>query len=80
MIELKKPAGVPTASNHSKIWRVAHTHGVRKAYSDDPFAKINRKGTKIYFGSGWGQDSSAGAYDTYKIDLPINWYQDLSGI
>lgn len=78
MIQLKNPVGIPDNLNHAKIWRVAHTHGVRKSYSDDPFAKINRKGTKIFFGSGWGQYYPQGAYDTYRIDLPATWKQDLS--
>ena len=64
-----------------RVWRVAHTHTVRKDYSDDPFAKMNRKGTKIWFGSGWGQSYSDGAqYDVYQIDLPATWYEDLKVI
>ncbi len=78
MIELKKPAGTPAMDNHAKIWRVAHTHGVRKSYSDDPFAKINRKGTKIFFGSGWGGYYPDTAYDTYQISLPATWKSDLA--
>lgn len=62
-----------------RIWRVAHTHTVRKGYSDDPFAKINTKGTKIWFGSGWGQSiQDPGAqYDVYQINLPPTWYEDI---
>ena len=33
-----------------RIWRIAHTHTCREGYLDDPFAKINKKGTKIWFG------------------------------
>ena len=41
---------------------------------------MNRKGTKIWFGSGWGQSYSDGAqYDVYQIDLPSTWYKDLMG-
>jgi hypothetical protein len=61
-----------------RVWRVAQTHTVRKTASDDPYAKMNRKGTKIWFGSAWGQSYSDGAqYDVYQIDLPANWYSDL---
>lgn len=62
-----------------RVWRVAHSHTVRKGYSDDQFAKINRKGTKIWFGSGWGQFYSpvGSQYDVYQVNLPSTWYQDL---
>ncbi|GLI39240.1 polysaccharide deacetylase family protein [Geobacter hydrogenophilus] len=56
-----------------RVWRVAHTHTVRKSYADDPFAKINKKGTKIWFGSGWGNSFKDGQYDLYQIDLPQGW-------
>jgi len=63
-----------------RVWMIAQTHTVRKSYSDDMFAKMNRKGTKIWFGSGWGQSYSDGAqYDVYQIDLPSTWYKDLMG-
>lgn len=77
MYELTRSIPSPDFGNHAKIWRVAHTHTVRKGYADDPFAKINRKGTKIWFGSGWGQSYKEGQYDVYQIDLPPTWYQDL---
>ncbi len=64
-----------------RVWRIAHTHTLRKGYSDDSFAKLNKAGTKIWFGSGWGQSyKDPGAqYDVYQIDLPGNWYQELMG-
>jgi hypothetical protein len=62
-----------------RVWRVAHTHTVRKDYGDDSFAKINKKGTKIWFGSGWGSSHRDGQYDVYQIDLPSTWYKDLMG-
>lgn len=64
-----------------RVWRVAHTHTVRKDYGDDPFAKINKKGTKIWFGSGWGQSilDPGAQYDVYQINLPSTWYKDLMG-
>jgi hypothetical protein len=58
------------------VWRLAHTHTVYKAY-DGPFAKINKKGTKIWFSSGWGYssidiDPATGkkSYDVYQINIP----------
>jgi hypothetical protein len=63
-----------------RVWRLAHTHTARKGYSDDSFAKINKKGTKVWFGSGWGQPLASGAqYDVYQINLPSTWYKDLMG-
>ena len=65
--------------NHARVWRLAHARTERKRYSDSPYAKINRRGTKVWFGSGWGDSINDGAaYDTYQIDLPAGWYQDLS--
>jgi hypothetical protein len=62
-----------------RTWRIAHTHTVLKGYPDAPFAKINRRGTKIWFGSGWGNSYKDGSYDVYQIDLPDTWYEDLMG-
>ena len=76
MVELTRRTNPPAS-----LWRLAHTHTVKKAYSDDPFGKINRKGTKVWFGTGWGISiNDAGSqYDAYQIDLPSTWYQDLMG-
>lgn len=66
-----------------RIWRIAHTHTCRTGYKDDPFAKINKKGTKIWFGTGWGESNYSdpkGPYDVYQIDLPPTWYEDLKVI
>lgn len=74
MYELTRRIPKPDMTNHALVWRLAHTHMVRKSYSDDPFAKINRKGTKIWFGSGWGNSYKDGQYDVFQINLPRNWY------
>jgi hypothetical protein len=74
MIELTKRKDPP-----ARVWRIANTHTVRKDYSDDPFAKINKRGTKIWFGSGWGNSYQDGQYDVYQVNLPATWYQDLMG-
>jgi hypothetical protein len=64
-----------------RVWRLAKTHTCFKAYADAPFAKTNKRGTKIWFGSGWGQSyTDKGAqYDVYQINLPSTWYKDLMG-
>jgi hypothetical protein len=63
-----------------KVWRLAHTHTVRKGYVDDPFGKINRRGTKVWFSSGWGcsKKDEGCELDVYQINLPLTWYEDLS--
>ncbi|MEJ2253378.1 MAG: hypothetical protein P8Y75_03265 [Nitrospirota bacterium] len=72
MVELTRRKEPPP-----RVWRIAHTHTVRKGYADDPFAKINRRGTKIWFGSGWGKSYKDGPYDVYQVDLPKNWHEKL---
>ena len=65
-----------------RVWRLAKTHtNMKDGYKDAPFAKINKKGTKVWFGSGWGQSvlDSGAQYDVYQINLPPTWYQDLMG-
>jgi hypothetical protein len=77
MVELKRIKN-PAMKNHAKIWRIAHTHTLRKGYADDPFAKVNRRGTKIWFGSAWDKSfEDTAPYDVYQIDLPKTWHEDL---
>ncbi len=89
MVELTRKHGTsPDLSNHAKIWRVAHTHTVRKSYGDDPFGKINKKGTKIWFGSAWDHSYTdmqpdgvtKYPYDVFQVNLPATWHDDLSGL
>ncbi|MFC1863195.1 hypothetical protein ACFL1Z_04495 [Thermodesulfobacteriota bacterium] len=77
--ELTRKISKPTWDYHAITWRVAHVHMCRERYSDDPFAKFNKKGTKIFFGSGWGTSVNNGPYDVYQIELPSNWNEDLTG-
>ncbi|MFX0199392.1 MAG: PKD domain-containing protein [Candidatus Hodarchaeota archaeon] len=71
----------PDWTNHGKVWRVAHTHVKRERYADDPFAKLNLKGTKIWFQSGWGKSyNDGGPINVYQINLPSTWYEDLKNI
>jgi len=79
MYELTRRIPKPDMTHHARVWRLAHTHMVRDSYGDDPFAKINRKGTKIWFGSGWGAPYKNGQYDVFQIDLPPNWFIDMRG-
>jgi len=59
-----------------RIWRIAHTHTDGVGYGlGDPFAKFNRKGTRIYWTSNWGDRD--GVRDIYMVELPPNWYDDL---
>ena len=63
-----------------RIWRICHTHVNRGSYLDDPFATFDRFGTKIFFGSNWGIPyEKGGNIDTYQVELPPNWYEDLMG-
>ncbi len=63
-----------------QVWRITHTHTCRERGRDDPFAKINKKGTKLWFGSGWGQsiNHEGAQYDVYQVDLPETWWEDLA--
>jgi len=61
------------------IWRIAHTHSYislnfteEKNYFAEAFASINTRGSKIYFGSNWG-NFTTGYTDTYQVTLPQEW-------
>jgi len=67
MVELKA---------NPRIWRIAHTHSyfsrnydAEKNYFAEAFATINSKGTKIYYGSNWG-NFVADYTETYQVKLP----------
>lgn len=77
MYELTRRIPKPDRAHHALVWRLAHTHMVKKSYGDDPFAKTNKKGTKVWFGSGWGNSFRDGQYDVYQIDLPENWEKQI---
>ena len=62
-----------------RVWRICKDRTLYAGYADGPFAKINRKGTKIWFGSNWGTPlRDGGQYDVFQVNLPSTWYQDLS--
>jgi hypothetical protein len=71
MVELKA---------NPRIWRIAHTYSYTaldytgaKNYFAEAFAAINRKGTKIYFGSNWYKATLPDYTETYQVILPDEW-------
>lgn len=61
------------------VWRITHTHSYtaqyftgEKNYFAEAFASINKKGSKIYFGSNWG-NFATDYTDTYQVLLPEGW-------
>jgi len=74
MVKLKK---------NPRIWRIAHTHSYtslnysgEKNYFAEAFAAINTKGTRIYFGSNWGQ-MTTDYTETYQVILAKNWVSNM---
>jgi hypothetical protein len=70
MLELKQD---PT------VWRIAHTHAYtsdeysgEKNYFAEAYATINKEGSRVYFGSNWG-DFAPEYTDTYMVTLPSGW-------
>lgn len=69
-------------TGHSRIWQVAH-HNSGYQYLAMPMAVMNRTGTRIYFKSNWAWPATEAdcttthPCETYIIELPENWYQDL---
>jgi hypothetical protein len=43
-------------------------------YFAEAYATINRAGTRVYFGSNWG-DYTQDYTDAYEVDLPAGWNQ-----
>jgi hypothetical protein len=62
-----------------RVWLLAHTHCPQAAgeYWEEAFATMNKRGTKVFWGSHW--DNPGGQIETYQIDLPPTWHQDLQG-
>lgn len=68
-------------TQHPRIWRIADTHNFYpppddpRAYEREAFSPISGDGTTIYWGADWpGGD---GTVDTYKVQLPANWWVTL---
>lgn len=61
------------------VWRITHTHSYTAQYFTgekncfaEAFASINKMGSKIYFGSNWG-NYATDYTDTYQVILPEGW-------
>jgi len=67
-----------------RIWRLTHTHAYtylnadqgEKNYFAEAFAAINTAGTRVYFGSNWG-NFVPDYTDSYQISLPTGWVQSM---
>jgi len=59
-----------------RIWRVVHHRSVKGGYWSST-ATINTAGTRIYWGSNW--NNPGGPIDTYVVELPPAWHEDLMG-
>ena len=66
-----------------RIWRVAHTNAIlsvspdeEKHYFAEAFAAVTTRGTKIYWGSNWGQ-TDLDRVETYAALLPERWWTKL---
>lgn len=66
-----------------QVWRIANTHAYislhsseEKNYFAEAFAAINRKGTRIYFGSNWGRFEPEYS-EAYQVSLPDHWAKRL---
>jgi hypothetical protein len=61
------------------VWRVAQTFTVRdpkleKDYFGEAFAAINRRGTRVWWGSNWNATGAENhRYEVYVAELPANW-------
>ncbi|MFH1585770.1 MAG: hypothetical protein ABIB79_03315 [archaeon] len=70
-----------TDPDKQKIWRVAWTYDDSSGdgfYNSQARAQINQDGKNIYFASNF-LSHIAGTQDIYRISLPDNWWEDLSG-
>lgn len=75
MLEIK-----PYTQN-PRVWRIADTHNnfpppeEPGAYEREAFSPISGDGTTIYWAADW--PSGDGTVDTYKVQLPENWWVTL---
>lgn len=68
-----------------KIWRLAHTRCFTAEHAEDEsiyfaeaFAAINRAGTRVHFGSNWGE-LKTDFTEAYVLPLPDGWEEKLGG-
>jgi hypothetical protein len=69
--------------HNPRVWRIAHTQAYislhsseEKNYFAEAFASINRKGTRVYFGSNWGRFDPEYS-EAYQVTLPEKWREHL---
>jgi hypothetical protein len=55
-----------------RVWRVASTYSYMGGYWSEAFASINTAGTRVYWGSNWGQ-SDLDRIETFVALLPASW-------
>ncbi len=67
-------------SDHPRIWRISSTHNNYSpddplSYEKEAYSPISKDGQTIYWGADWqGGDHTV---DTYKVQLPQNWWITL---
>lgn len=68
---------------NAQVWRIAHTQAYislhsseDKNYFAEAFAAVNRKGSRIYFGSNWGRFDPEYS-EAYQVSLPDHWAKQL---
>jgi len=57
--------------------RAAPAPKVHGDHGGAAYALINRRGTRVYWGSNWNDPGST--IETYMLELPPNWYEDIMG-
>lgn len=74
MLEVKPHA------EHPRVWRIADTHNNypnTAGYEREAYSPITGDGKYIYWGADWpGGDNTV---DTYRVELPDNWWNILNG-
>ncbi|HEX7319809.1 MAG TPA: hypothetical protein VF399_05570 [bacterium] len=74
MVELKaNPRVIKLA--YTNCFTAQNADDVEKNYFAECFASINRAGTKVIFGSNWGDVSQAEYSDGYQLTMPSGWNQ-----
>ncbi len=74
MVELKaNPRVIKLA--YANCFTAQNADDVEKNYFAECFASINRAGTKVIFGSNWGDVSKTDYSDGYRLTMPSGWDQ-----
>ena len=79
-MELKDIGHYEDRTKTPRVLQLGHSYSAG-CYAAQPNAVMNRRGTRVYFTSRWNYDSSCDystdIYDTYIIELPLDWHKDL---